>query len=218
MMRAVQNINAISFIKVLPHGQYEHIDLGANKIKVLPLPLKDINYVDIPLSFKIRQLVQKMKREKLTEIKSFNPKAIENYSSLKIDVLFDNEEIADSFNLPKVIKNEIYDFPHFIHLFGKSSFSFINMKNSIKQAFTELGINNTTKKGFVMLMTTDYLFIAPLTKPYITFNNELNLFADPMFYAGVFNLPLVESEWDETIERKYINFDFFEILKLSSSE
>lgn len=217
LMRGVQNLNGLASLKILPYGYHEFKSLSANKLKILPLPLKDINYNEVPLTYKIKQIIQKLKREKLSEIKSFNPKAVENYSSLKIDVLFDNEDLAESFNIQNVITNDVYDFPHYIMTFTKSTYNFINVKEALEKALKTLDISNSTNKGLVLLLTTNYLFVAPLVRPYITYKNEMPIFPDPLFYAGVFTLPVIDSEWDETIERSNVEFDLFKILQVCST-
>lgn len=217
LMRGVQNINGLATIKILPYNKNDFKMLSSNKMKILPLPLKDINFNDIPLTYKIRQIVQKQKREKLKDIQTFNPKEVEDYASLKIDVLFDNEDLAESFNINNEIEIDIYKFPHYISTFSKSSFSFTNIKNCIARAFAKLNITNESGKGIIFVLTTSYIFIAPLTKPYINFKKELEVYADPMFYTGIFTLPVIDAEWDETIERSYIKFDLLELLKTSSS-
>ena len=216
--RAVIDINGIATLKILPQSYQDFKNLNSNKIKILPLPLKDINYKEVPLTYKIKQIIQKMKREKLSEIKSFNSKG--DYNELKIDVLFDNEELAESFKIKTEFTCDIYSFPHLITIFSKASFTFLNVKNAIKRSLEVLKINNDTGYGFCMVLTNMYLFIAPLVNPFYLFKdkgNEIPIFADPMYYAGVFTLPEIESEWDETIERKRVEFDLLKVLEKSSN-
>ena len=57
MMKACQSINGIVYLKILPYGNNDYKYLNANKIKILPLPLKDLNFEEIPLTYKIRQII-----------------------------------------------------------------------------------------------------------------------------------------------------------------
>lgn len=227
LIKVVKETNSIGTYKILPFGQTDYKKLNSNKLKLIPLPLKDINYKDIPLSFKIKQIVQKIKREKLRQIGAFKS-VIDNESvnniqykldvNFQIDILFDNEELNDIFSSGDRIKNDSFNFPHYIALLNKTNYEFLSIKNHIKNALIELDINNHSKKGLILLITTDYLFIAPLIKPYYKFNNELLLYPDPMFYAGIFNFPLIDAKWSETIERDFVKFNLIELLENCSSD
>lgn len=214
LMKAVQDIQGIATMKILPQGKHDYKKFGANCFKIIPLPFKDIVYSEIPLSYKIKQIVQKLKREKLKEISTFNKSSDAN---LKIDVLFDNEELSEAFNSCDEIKNDVYDFPHIIGLFNKSNYSFTNIKRHIFKAMQEFEITKDSKKGMILILTSDYIFLAPLVRPYFVYQNELDLYADPMFYAGIFNLPYIEAEWDETVVRKFVSLDLLKVLKTSST-
>ena len=199
LMKSVKDIKSIGSLKILPYGYYDHRWFNSNKLKIIPLPLKDIGYHELPLSYKIMQIIQSIKRDKLKQITSFNNNKNKDKQTLKIDILFDNDELSDTFMNQETIKNDIYDFPHYIGLFNKSNYTFINIKKHIKQALLELNINNNSNKGIILLLTENYIFITPVVRPYHNFKNEIGLFADPLFYAGVFSLPQIDSEWDETI-------------------
>lgn len=218
LMKSIQTINGIATLKILPYGQSDFKNLNSNKIKLIPLPLKDINYEEIPLTININELVLDLKRKNLMEMENFKLlKGKSEVSNMKIDVLFDNDDLSCFFNLNKSINLNNYNFPHRLYLYNQNNFTFNNVKKHILSAITELDINNKTGYGMIFLFTTKYLFIAPLVKPYFTYNKEYALFADPLFYAGIFSLPKVESEWSETIERDYVKFDLMKILEVSSN-
>jgi len=61
------------------------------------------------------------------------------------------------------------------------------------------------------------LFVAPLTTPYGYYNN-IPLFADPEFFAGIFCLPNLETVWPQTINRQYQQIKFLDILKVSTEQ
>lgn len=218
LMKSIQTINGIATLKILPYGHSDFKNLNSNKMKLIPLPLKDINYEEIPLTININELVLELKRKNLMEMENFkNLKGKSEVSNMKIDVLFDNDDLSCFFNLNKSINLSNYNFPHKLYLYNQNNFTFNNVKKNILSAITELDINNKTGYGMIFLFTTKYLFIAPLVKPYFTYNKEYALFADPLFYAGIFNLPKVESEWSETIERDYVKFNLMKILEDSSN-
>jgi hypothetical protein len=80
----------------------------------------------------------------------------------------------------------------------------------------KLKINNSDK-GVNFIITKNFMFMCPLINPYTHISNY-PIYADPEFYAGIFNLPVVETEWPETANEKYIKFDLFEILKTCSND
>ncbi len=80
----------------------------------------------------------------------------------------------------------------------------------------KLDITNESKKGAVVILHPTYLFVSPLTKPYNYYNN-IPLFAEPEFFAGIFCLPHLETVWPQTIKEKHIEHNFIEILKISAS-
>lgn len=59
------------------------------------------------------------------------------------------------------------------------------------------------------------MFMCPIVSPYTHISGH-PVFAEPEAYAGIFNLPIVESEWPETANDKFINFDLFTILRMCS--
>ena len=79
-----------------------------------------------------------------------------------------------------------------------------------------LSINNLSEKGLIILLTNEFLFIAPLCKPY-TYYKNIPIFAEPYFYAGIFTLPIIEAEWPEILKNEHVIFNYSDILKLSST-
>lgn len=218
LMKSIQTINGIATLKILPYGYSDFKNLNSNKIKIIPLPLKDINYEELPLTTNINELVLEFKRKNLMEMDNFKSIRDKNeVSNMKIDVLFDNDDLACFFNLNKSVNITNYKFPHRLYLYNQNNFTFNNVKNQILSSINELNINNQSGYGMIFLLTLKYLFIAPLVKPYFIYNKEYSLFADPLFYAGIFSLPNVESEWSETIERNFVKFDLMKILEDSSN-
>ena len=67
-------------------------------------------------------------------------------------------------------------------------------------------------KGLNFIITKNFMFMCPIVSPYAHISGH-PLYAEPEFYAGIFNLPIVETEWPETASDKYIKFDLFNILK-----
>jgi len=110
-----------------------------------------------------------------------------------------------------------YDFPHLVKYFTKEQFVFKNIKYHLTHLLQKLQIDNTNKeKGAIIILQPTYLFVCPLTKPY-NFYEGIPLYAEPEFFAGIFCLPRLETIWPQTIKDKYIENNFIDILKISTS-
>lgn len=218
LIKAVSNIDGIATIKILPYNFYDYKTFGANLMKILKLPLKDLNYEDLPLNIKIHQKIKNLKREKICELyKTTLGITEEQIEKMNVESLVNHEEFSLYFDLLDYFSLETYDFPHLIKYYNFFSFKIANIKKDIKEMMRRLNITNENKKGIVVLFTKNYLFIAPLVNPYI-YNKGVPLFADPHFFAGIYTLPQIEAEWPHTTEGKYIKFDFEQILKTSTTE
>ena len=100
-----------------------------------------------------------------------------------------------------------------------------NLRNAIKEMMNKFEINNITGNGLILILNTNFLFMAPLTEPFAFTKGknenpetgqfdtvQVPIFAEPYFFLGVFTLPLIESEWPESIKRKYVEFNLEDIL------
>lgn len=223
MMRSISEINGIATLKVKPYDFHDFRELNSNKIKILPLPLKDINYGEIPLTYKIRNLKKKLLRQRIMELPDFK-EYINNHdmdfehNTMKIDALFENEELMETFKIPTTIEIDIYEFPHYVGLLSVNSFKFNTLKSHIKNAFEKLNITNESRKGFALILSTEYIFVAPIINPYITNREkEIPIFVDPMFFTGIYNLPVVDAQWPDTLKSPKVKFDLLEILKKTTT-
>jgi len=215
MLTAIKSIEGIAFLRILPYKYSDWKHLSSSKIKILKLPLKDINYETIPLSLKISQAVKNLKREKMEtlmrEMKNDEP---------KINHLIENEEFSHYFDLNDCFAIESFEqngIKHLIKSYKEFDMNSANIMNDLKIMLRELNINNDTGYGFNLILTKSYLFLAPLVNPYIV-DKEIPLFAEPHFFAGIFTLPQIEAEWPETVKGKYLSFDLVEILRKSTNK
>lgn len=48
-----------------------------------------------------------------------------------------------------------------------------------------------------ILLSRDFMFLAPIYRPWVNTKGR-NLYAEPLWYAGIFNLPILPKEWPET--------------------
>lgn len=216
MITAVKSINGIAMLRVLPykHADYKHF--GSSIIKILSLPLKDINYENIPLTTKVNQTMRNLKREKMKNLISQSKISDKD---LKIDYLIENEEFTHFFELNDLFTIESYSeygIRHLVKNYDEHNISSTNIINDLKVIFKQLSINNETGYGFNLILTKNYLFVAPLVNPYVI-EKGVAIFAEPHHFAGIFTLPLIKAEWPEIIKGEYINFDFAEILRKSTN-
>jgi hypothetical protein len=226
MVKAVQEIKGIATLRILPYNFSDYQHFGSSKIKVLKLPLKDIKYEEIPLTKKIEQMIRFKKREKVKKIfDTQSEKEMDNSSHIRttekrIDVLIDNEEFMHFFDIKEHFEVETYQnlgIKHLVRNYSWQEFNTTNIIHDIRSFMKELNINPETGSGFILLLTKTYLFIAPLVNPYYYDKNSTPLFVDPMCFAGIYNLPVIEAEWPETIKNEYVQFKFEEILKISTN-
>lgn len=183
IMKTIKETNSIVTLRILPYGYNDYKRLNTNKIKVIPLPLKEIQSA-LPLGLYLKEKKMNKREENLK-------------SDLKIDY---------------------FPFRHYFSSLSSEKFTFSYIKNMILTAFQQLQISNSNGKGLIFLMTNEFLFMTQLTRPYFLYNNEFGLFPEPLFYTGVYNLPIIDAEWDETVNRSNVKFDLLGILNKSSSD
>ena len=212
--------------KILPYKYSDWKCFNTGKIKIIPNKPKDLKQENFPLVDKINQKIQKIKRQIFNEAKKKfikNKKEKPNFESILNNPFFDQ-----CFELPEYLTIDVYDskkIKHLIKTFTKDTLNMTNLRNSIKEMMNKFEINNITGNGLILILNTNFLFMAPLTEPFafIKGKNEnpetgefdtvqVPIFAEPYFFLGVFTLPLIESEWPESIKRKYVEFNLEDIL------
>jgi len=209
LVDSVKELNGLGMLKILPTNFCEYKDYSSNKIRILKLPLKDLKYEELPLSEKLRQLIRNIRRERLLNI--FD-KVTEN----KLNFILDNSLFNECLDTNEYFRVENYDFPHLVKMYTINTFNVINITTDLNNMLKNLSINNLSEKGLILLLTNEFLFIAPLCKPYIYYKN-IPIFVEPYFYAGIFTLPIIEAEWPQILKNEYLLFNYSDILKLSST-
>jgi hypothetical protein len=218
MITAVKSINGIAMLKILPYKYADYKQFGSSKIKILALPLKDINYENIPLTTKVDQAIRNLKREKMKNLIT-DKKILEKNIDLKIVNLIENEEFTNYFELHDFFTIDSFSengVKHLIKCYGEYNMNSSNIINDLKLMFKEMKIINETGYGFNLILSSNYLFVAPLINPYV-YDRGIPIFADPYFFTGIFTLPIIKAEWPETLKGENLNFDFVEILRKSTN-
>jgi hypothetical protein len=217
LMTAVKEIDGMAVLRILPKNYTDCKYFGSSKIKIIKLPMKDIQYETLPLQLKIENTITDLKRDKIKHLMESEKIAD---SDLKVDVLISNEEFTHYFEINDFFKIESYsenNIKHLVKSYTNFNFTSTNLATDIKAMFGLLNINDETGHGFNLCLTKNFVFLAPLTKPYCYDKNKVPYFAEPHFFAGLFTLPYIEADWPETINGEFLKFDFIEILKKSTN-
>jgi hypothetical protein len=218
MSKAVKDINGMALLRVLPYKYNDYKSLCSNKIRILQQPLKDINYEEIPMNLKVKQAVRELKRKKL---KFMIEKQNMDVEKVKVDLLLDNEELGEFFEINEMFEIETYkelNIQHKVKSYNYNTFNHISqMKKDILMMLNGLNINIQSGLGMVLILTKEYLMICPLANPYTFDQNHVPFFAEPQFFAGIFNFPQIEAEWPETIQSPHIIFNPEEVLRKSTN-
>ena len=209
LVDTVKELNGLGMVKILPANFYEYKDFSSSKIRIIKLPIKDLKYEEIPLTEKLRQILRDSRRERLISV--FD-KVTEN----KLNYILDNSLFNECLDTNEFFKIENYDFPHLVKMYTINTFNAITITTDMNYMLKILSINNYSQKGMILLLTNEYLFIAPLCKPYTMYNN-IPIFVEPYFYAGIFTLPEIEAEWPHILKADHVIFNYSDILKLSST-
>jgi hypothetical protein len=216
MIKSLKDINGLAMVRILPKDYSDFKHLGSSKIKILQLPVKDLDYSDIPLHLKIEQTVRSLKRNKILDEHGKHT----NNSNKKLDILLDNEEFTFYFDLKEHFVVEPYHslgVKHMIKNYTWQEFYLNNLQKDLNLMLKELNINSQSGNGLIMLLTKSYLYVSPLTAPFYYDKDGSPLFAEPSYFAGIFNLPLLEAEWPQTAQNEYVKFDLAHILKKSTN-
>ena len=213
--------------RVLPYNYTDWKIFGSNTFKILPNKSRDIKNEEYPLVDKIKQMINKFKRE------LFN-KSVENTGiddSKNVELILHNDDFDQCFPPPEFFVIDVFQkhgIPHLVKTFTPGSFISVNLKFAINKICEKLEINNDTGYGFCLIICKKFVFVAPLKEPYTYTKGEINdkkeqispripIFAEPYYFMGLFTLPYIESEWPESIKRKNVKFDLLDILKKSTN-
>lgn len=216
LVKTVKDIQGVATLRILPYKANDYKCFASSKIKILKLPLKEIDNEEIPLTLKINQKVRALKREKLLKLKDESP----SQNELKIDMLIDNEEFSQFFDFVdyfKIEAYEIYGIKHLIKTYTWHDFNPSNVQKDIGLMLKKLNINNDTGYGFNLILTKNYLFIAPLINPFV-YQQNVPLYAEPHYFMGLYTLPRVEAHWPDTVNGEYVKFNLPDILNKSTNE
>ena len=142
----------------------------------------------------------------------------ETFETFKLDVIMNNEDINELFNNVELIKIAEFNFPHLIKTYSKDKLTYTAVKNDIDKMISTL-IGAHIDLGLILILSKDFLFTCPLANPYCYEgeNKDKPVFADPEMFLGLFCLPVIETEWPETVDREHVNFDLLEILSKSAN-
>jgi hypothetical protein len=218
LIKGISGIDGLGMIKILPYGFYDYKTFSSNNMKLIKLPLKDIDYEDLPITLKINQKIKSLKRQRIKDLyNNASNKEDRPIETTEVEQLLNHDDFNIYFDHIEEFSIETYHFPHLIKYYNVFTFKLENIKKDLRQIMNKLDITNENRKGMIVLIHTNYLFVAPLIKPYMH-HNEVPMFAEPHFFAGIYTLPLIEAEWPNTTNSKYINYDFEEILRISTTE
>lgn len=132
-----------------------------------------------------------------------------------------NPQYTDNFAMPSLFTLDVYDsenIKHCIKHFPLGQFNLANVKEGIQSMLETLEINNSNGNGLILICSDTFLLMAPLTEPFTYTKKQLvPMFAEPHFFMGVFTLPVIESEWPDSIKRKTVVFDYADILRKSTN-
>ena len=227
MIQMINETNGYATYRVLPYNYTDWKKYSSNKIKIMPYKSKDIKKEEYPLVDKINQQINKYKRN------LFENSFKDELDKRNLELILHNEDFDHCFSLPEFFTIDIYkknNIPHLIKTFGKGTFIYVNLKFAINKMCEILEINNTTGYGFCLIVSKNFVFMAPIKEPFtytkgqeenkaknIKGSPRIPLFIEPHYFMGIYTLPYIESEWPESIQRKNVKFDLIDILKKSTN-
>ena len=231
LINMVNETKGYATYKILPYKYSDWKSFNTGKIKIIPDKPKDLKRENYPLINKINQKIEKIKRKLFNESKK---KFVKNKNEKPdFELILSNPDFDQCFELPDYLTIDVYDSKNIKHLiknFTRGTLNISNLKHSIKEMMNKFEINNITGNGLILILNSKFLFMSPLTEPFAftkgRYENsetgqmdivQVPIFAEPYFFLGVFTLPLIESEWPESIKRKYVEFNLEEILIKSTN-
>ena len=222
MIQMINETDGYATYKVLPYNYSDWKKYSSNKIKIMPNKSKDIKNAEYPLVDKIKQQINKYKRNLFEN----NFKEGDDNNN-NLELIIHNEDFDQCFSLPEFFTIDIYkknNIPHLIKKFSKGTFIYVNLKFAINKMCDILDINNQTGYGFCLIVCKSFVFMAPIKEPFtytkgqeenkdkgIAASPRIPLFIEPYYFMGIYTLPYIESEWPESIKRKnvFYNYSFY---------
>lgn len=67
--------------------------------------------------------------------------------------------------------------------------------------------------GLNIVVNKEYLFVAPIQKPILKYNDVYDIFLSPFSYLGYIHKPLLKFVWPDTIKERTIFDDSDKILE-----
>lgn len=79
----------------------------------------------------------------------------------------------------------------------------------------ELELDKARNIGITIILHKDWMFVAPLTCPYMNMENGMSLFVDPFAYGGILNIHIKEHDWPQAAGIEIPKDSVLEIFKKS---
>ena len=218
LIQMVHETNGYATLRILPYKYSDWKSFSSSKIRIIPRETKELKLSPFPLEEKIAQQIQDIKRDLFAKTEE---KTSEKHMRPNYELILNNDDFSDCFKIPSYFTLDVYskeDIKHLVKYFPKGQFNLSNLRDAIKDMMSSLEIDNVTGNGMIMICSQTFLFIAPLISPFaFTKKDTIPIFAEPYFFMGAYTLPLIEAEWPESVQRKYVKFDIVDILKKTTS-
>ena len=131
----------------------------------------------------------------LGHLNLFIPPA-EEIPHIPLQKLFEEVASPDSF-----FTLEEYEFDHVIHLL-KEDLKGEDFSQAYIECISQLGITGENfekyEAGMVILLFPKFMFVAPMYRPFEECRGR-KAFPDPLWYAGIFNLPVLPPQYPQTL-------------------
>ena len=189
------------FLQVLPVGHAANQPFKTNLIQVLPKKESAWKQFQIPIDKMITQrekfykseqtrvadedIQRRREEDKQEEIPKSDIELEAEAEQMRLEAA-KNEHIY-TYATKNVFKLAEYDFPHLVCMLdGNPKDSRIG--SDYMKVCDELQLEKARDIGLTIILHQNWMFVAPLTDPYITMENGLDLFIDPFAYAGIMNI------------------------------
>ena len=136
--------------------------------------------------------IEMMILNKMNHLKALYQKWLEAKASNKDTSAFAETEITDFHNNSTLTLDE-YKFPHLISIMDVP-LNDAALRSLYTKSYKNLELDDNKEAGLTIILTTKWMMVVPLTKPYATVRGK-DMFVEPLAYAGFMNVQTMDEDW-----------------------
>lgn len=185
LAEVINQVKGVAWLQLLPVGMKSSLTLQFNAVHILPQS-------KIPFELPIETFLKNHES---------NERKVER-RNLKDKVIVDNQ-VRQRFESDAKAQGLIvlpdFQFRHVIYKLTEANLSQEGLVYSFTKCATYLNLKDDENSGVTMVLTSKWMMVAQLSKPYMHNSQGYPCYLDGFSYTGLVQMQSVETEWPMTV-------------------